>query len=74
MRRFGHVVDTPEVGLELGAEVTVVGGLDGRDVGIPRIVDDDVQTSQAGAWASAIAACDAAASVTSREMAWMRSP
>src|SRR5271154_2744479 len=28
-RRFGDVVDAPEVGLELGAEVLVVGGLDG---------------------------------------------
>jgi hypothetical protein len=45
-RRFGDVVDAPEVGLELGAEILVVGGLDGRDVGIAGVVDDDVQAAE----------------------------
>ena len=47
-RRLGDVVDAPEVGLELGAEVVVVDGLDRRDVGVARVVDDHVDTPEAG--------------------------
>jgi hypothetical protein len=46
--RSGHVVDAPEVGLELGAEVVLAARLDRRDVRVPGVVDDDVETAEAG--------------------------
>jgi len=47
--RFGDVIDAPEVGLELGAEVLVVGGLDRRDVGVADVINDDVQAAEVAA-------------------------
>ena len=44
--RLRDVVDAPEVGLELGAEVLVVAGLDGRDVGVAGVVDDHVEAAE----------------------------
>jgi hypothetical protein len=63
--RFGDVIDAPEVGLELGAEVLVVGGLDRRDVGVADLINDDVQAAEVatGVRDAAPAVC---APVTSR--------
>jgi hypothetical protein len=44
--RLRNVVDTPEVGLELGTEVLIISGLDGRDVGVASVVDDDVEPAE----------------------------
>ena len=71
--RLGDVVDAPEVGLELGAEVRVGGGLDGRHVRVAGVVDDHVEAAERPR-ASAMAAAAAAGSVTSRAMGWMLSP
>jgi hypothetical protein len=45
-RSLRHVVDAPEIRLELGPEVLVIAGLDGRHVGVPGVVDHDVETPE----------------------------
>ena len=44
--RPGDVNDPPEVGLDLGAEVVLREVLDGVDVGIAGVVDEDVQPAE----------------------------
>ena len=44
--RLGHVVHAPEIGLELGPKIGLVARLDGCDVRVPRVVDDDVKPAE----------------------------
>ena len=45
-RRAGDVVDAPEVGLELAAEILLRCRLDRRHVGVARVVDDHVDAAE----------------------------